>query len=203
MLVLAGLTLQRRQSPAPFQMLSAPAGEKAGATAVELPRLWALPDFSLTERNGQPVTLSSLRGQVWIADFFYTTCPGPCHILTSRFSALQKELAGTSDLRFVSISSDPEKDTPQVLQNYAKRLEASDAWYFLTGDKAAIYSLANQGFKLSLSEDPSNATEPIDHSTKLALVDRTGTVRGVYDGMGEEGKAKILRDVRLLLAEKL
>jgi protein SCO1/2 len=88
------------------------------------------------------------------------------------------------------------------LRSYAEHFKAGERWLFLTGDKKAIYDLANQGFKLTLVEDKANTAEPITHSTKLVLVDRKGTVRGVYDGMGEEGKGRLLRDVRLLLQEK-
>jgi cytochrome oxidase Cu insertion factor (SCO1/SenC/PrrC family) len=196
--IAAAFTNARRdQSPA-FELLGVP----LGATATELPRLWQIPDFSLTERSGQPVTLAQLRGRIWIADFFYTTCSGPCPMLTSRFSQLQKELAAQPDLRFLSISSDPEKDTPAVLQEYAAHFHAGDRWLFLTGDKKAIYELANQGFKLALAEDKTNAAEPVIHSTKLILVDRSGTVRGVYDGLTEEGKGKLLRDLHAVLIER-
>ena len=123
-------------------------------------------------------------------------------MLTSRFSQLQKELAAQPDLRFVSISSDPEKDTPAVLQKYAEHFQAGDRWLFLTGDKKAIHDLANQGFKLSLVEDKTSAAEPVIHSTKLVLVDRSGTVRGVYDGLTEQGKEKLLRDLHAVLFER-
>src|SRR4051794_22295750 len=105
-LLAAGLTMARRSRPA-FEVISGEPG-----TAADLPRLWQIPEFSLVDRHGQPVTLGQLQGRVWIAAFFYTTCPGPCPMLTSRFSQLQKELTAQPDLRFVSISSDPEKDTP-------------------------------------------------------------------------------------------
>jgi protein SCO1/2 len=196
--IAAGLTFARRSNPPAFEILEG----QPGPIATELPRLWQIPDFTLIERSGQPVTLAQLQGRVWIADFFYTTCPGPCPMLTSRFSDLQKELAGQPDLRFVSISSDPEKDTPAVLQTYAEHFKAGDRWLFLTGDKKAIYDLANQGFKLSLVEDKTSATEPVIHSTKLVLVDRNATVRGVYDGLSEQGKGKLLHDLHVLLAEK-
>lgn len=196
--IAAGLTYARRSHPPAFELLE---GQPA-AGATELPRLWQIPDFALTERSGRPVTLAQLQGRVWIADFFYTTCPGPCPMLTSRFSLLQKELSAQPDLRFVSISSDPEKDTPAVLQKYAEHFQAGDRWLFLTGDKKAIYDLANQGFKLSLVEDKTNAAEPVIHSTKLVLVDRSGTVRGVYDGLTEQGKEKLLRDLHAVLFER-
>jgi protein SCO1/2 len=164
-----------------------------------LPKLWTLPEFTLSERSGQPATLSGLKGKVWVADFFYTTCPGPCPMLTSRLSDLHKALSKDEAVRLVSISSDPEKDTPEVLRAYARQFGASERWLFLTGPKTDIYRLANEGFKLALAEDPT-AKEPISHSTKLVLVDRTGTVRGFYDGLAEDQK-RLLADVRRLAKE--
>lgn len=165
-----------------------------------LQKYWPAPDFTLTERSEKPVTLSDLKGKVWIADFFYTSCPGPCPMLTSRLSNLQKELANDPDVRLVSISSDPEKDTPAVLREYASHFGAGDRWYFLTGNKDTIYKLANDGFKLGLAEDK-NAKEPITHSTKLVLIDRSGTVRGFYDGVGGN-ITRLVTDIRTLEKEK-
>ncbi|RYD76907.1 MAG: SCO family protein [Verrucomicrobiaceae bacterium] len=186
----------KRTPDAPFEVLQAPEG-----AVQELQPLWAIPDFNLTERSGQTISLADLKGKVWIADFFYTTCPGPCPMMTSRLSDLQKQLGSEEDLRLVSISTDPAKDTPEVLKQYARKFEASDRWLFLTGDKEQIFRLANDGFKLSLVEDPS-AEEPITHSTKLVLIDRAGTIRGFYEGIGEEDTTRIVKDARRLLEEK-
>lgn len=167
----------------------------------DLQRYWEIPDFTLTERSGQSAGMSDLKGKVWVADFFYSTCPGPCPMMTSRLSDLHQALAGEPDVRFVSISTDPEKDTPEILQAYAKNFGASERWLFLTGEKDAIFSLAQKGFKLSVTEDPA-APEPITHSTKLVLVDRSGTVRGLYEGIGEDDSARLVQDIRRLLQEK-
>jgi protein SCO1/2 len=103
-------------------------------------------------------------------------------------------------VRLVSLTSDPESDTPEVLREYAQRYAASERWLFLTGPKPAVYALANEGFKLGLAEDP-KAREPITHSTKLALIDRQGTVRGFYDGLGGD-VSRIVADIRRLEQEK-
>ncbi len=185
------------RSDSPIVMLTPP---KRSANA-ELQRYWQVPDFALTERSGVSVSASDLLGKVWIADFFYSTCPGPCPMMTSRLSAIHKQLASEPDVRVVSITIDPAKDTTEVLQAYAQNFGASDRWLFLTGEKQAIFSLAQQGFKLSVSEDPA-AAEPITHSTKLALVDRHGLVRGMYEGAGEDESELLVQDVRRLLQEK-
>lgn len=194
------LTVIRKRGPEPvWEKLPGTPPGLSTATAATLPKLWQLPEFSLTERSGQPLKLADLQGKVWVADFFYTTCPGPCPMMTSRFSSLHRDLAQEPEVRFVSISTDPEKDTPEMLRAYAERFQADDRWLFLTGEKAEIYQLAIAGFKLSLAETP-GAPEPITHSTKLALVDRTGAVRGFYDGLAED-QARIKADILRLLQE--
>ncbi len=178
-----------------FEMIQPPA-----ASAV-LQKYWAVPDFALTERSGQTLKLADLAGKVWVADFFYTTCPGPCPMMSSRLSDVQKALGSEPDLRLVSISIDPEKDTSDVLRLYAERFKATDRWLFLTGGKAAIYGLARDGFKLPVAE-PAGPGEQITHSTRLILIDRSGTVRGFYEATGETGVRDLIRDIRKLLQEQ-
>ncbi len=186
---------------APLVRMQPPPGEEQ-VTSGELGRLWAIPDFTLTDHTGKAVTLNDLKGKIWVADFVYTTCPGPCPMLSSRMAEIQKEVAFAPDVRLVSISTDPESDTPAVMDDYAKRFHATDRWLFLTGDKTQIYTLANQGFKLSVTEDR-NSKEPITHSTKLALVDRQGIVRGFYDGLDAKTQERLVGDIRKLLGERL
>lgn len=183
----------KRSEEKPFVLLDAPKSQV-------LQSYWAAPQFSLTERSGRTVTPAELKGKVWVVDFFYSTCPGPCPMLSSRLSDLHQALKSEPDVRFVSISTDPAKDTPEVLQQYAHRFNASEKWLFLTGDKQQIYSVANEGFKLSLTEDPA-AAEPITHSTRLALVDRKGMVRGYYEGVGADDTERLKEDIRRLLGE--
>jgi protein SCO1/2 len=184
----------------PVERMQPPADEAAVQSTV-LPKLWQVPDFKLTERSGSPLTLSDLKGNVWLADFFYTSCPGPCPMLSSRLSDVQKAIGNAKDIRLVSVSTDPEKDTVDTLNGYATQFGAGPHWFFLTGDKAEIYKLANQGFKLSVTEDRS-AAEPITHSTRIALVDRQGVVRGFYDGTDPQKLPQMIQDIHKLLEER-
>ena len=109
-----------------------------------------VPGFQLTNQNGQPFGSAQLSGKIWIADFIYTTCPGPCPMISSRMSELQKPLQKT-DVHLVSFSVDPDKDTPEVLRGYADKLQAEPGrWDFVTGAKSAIYKLSHDGFKLAV-----------------------------------------------------
>ncbi len=164
------------------------------------PKYWSIPDFKLTERSGQPFDSASLKGKVWVADFFFASCPGVCPMLSARMAAVHQQFAGEDGVRFVSITTDPATDTPAALREYAARFKADARWSFLTGDKVYIWNLCQTGFKLSVVESP-KSPEPITHSSRLVLVDKTGTVRGTYEGVGEEGPKKIVEDIRRLLAE--
>src|SRR5436309_9123887 len=105
-----------------------------------------VPSFQFTNQNGQPFGSAQLAGKIWIADFIYTMCPGPCPMISSRMSELQKPLEKT-DVHLVSFSVDPAKDTPQVLRGYAEKLQAEPGRRdFLTGPQATIYDLSRNGF---------------------------------------------------------
>lgn len=120
-----------------------------------------LPDFSFIERSGRAVTLVDLLGKVWIANFIYTHCTDTCPLQSARLAALQDDFAGERDLRLVSITVDPARDTAKVLAKYAARFGADpDRWLFLTGEKQAIYALAQQGFYLSV-EEPESSGRPV------------------------------------------
>jgi len=164
-----------------------------------LPNNGIVPHFQLTDQNGQSFGTEQLRGKIWIADFIFTTCPGPCPIISSRMSETQKPLRET-DVELVSFSVDPEHDTPAVLRDYAARLNAQPGrWHFLTGDKGVIYRLSIDGFKLAAAEN--GATGPI-HSTRMVLVDRDGVIRGYYDGTDADAVTRLLADTNHLLREQ-
>jgi protein SCO1/2 len=160
-----------------------------------------VPSFQLTNQSGQPFGSPQLAGKIWIANFVYTTCPGPCPMISSRMSELQKPLEKT-DVHLVSFSVDPEKDTPEVLSRYAERLQAEPGrWDFLTGPKSVIYKLSHDGFKLAVSDGSDAQGIPV-HSTRMVLVDRHGQIRGYYDATDAEAITKLLADTNHLLREQ-
>ena len=168
--------------------------------AEPLPKYWPIPQFTLTERSGEPFDSRALEGKVWIADFFFASCPGTCPMLGARMAELHQQFAREDGVRFVSITTDPANDTPAALQEYAKRFGADHRWLFLTGDKSTIWKLCENGFKLSVVDTP-DAVEPITHSTRFVLVDRRGVVRGTYDGLDAEKVKQLAADMRRLLEE--
>jgi len=170
-----------------------------------LPILSTVPEFSLTERSGQPLGLVDLRGKVWVADFIFTNCAGTCPIMTTAMTDIQKTALAENlnDVKLVSITVDPERDSLAVLQRFADGYGAlKDRWYFLTGDGAAIQQLANKGFLLSAAASTGgSAEEPIIHSNRFVLVDRQGRIRGYYDGTDEESVKSLLNDLKKLYRE--
>jgi len=169
-----------------------------------LPQLFEVPKFTFTERSGQPFDSATLRGKVWVADFFFTSCPGTCLMLGNRMKEIHAAFGKDDRVRFVSISTDPETDTPGVLGKYAERLGADARWSFLTGPRTAVFDLSINGFKLALADATGvDVKAKIIHSTKLVLVDRRGWIRGYYDGVsdGSAEKDRLIADIRRLLEE--
>lgn len=166
-----------------------------------LPAYDTVPNFELVNQEARPFGSAQLAGKIWIADFIFTSCPGPCPIISSRMSELQKPLE-KSDVHLVSFTVDPEKDTPEVLRVYAGKLKAQPKrWDFLTGSRPGIYSLARDGFKLSAFESGDEPGLPV-HDTRFVLVDRRGTIRGYYDALAPDAVTKLLADTNHLLREQ-
>jgi protein SCO1/2 len=164
----------------------------------ELTKLYPLPDFSLTDQTGKAVTLGDLKGRVWVADFIFTNCGGTCPLMTGKMRKLHALLPG--EVRLVSITVDPDRDTPKALAAYAAEQGAPhDRWLFLTGDKQALYDLCVKGFKLPLDAAGGTPAEPIAHSTRFVLVGKDGEIRGYYDGTEEESLTRLTNDVKTLL----
>ena len=158
----------------------------------------SVPEFQLINQHGKNFGSADLRGKIWIADFIYTTCPGPCPMISSRMSELQKPLEKT-DVHLVSFSVDPARDTPQILRGYAERLQAEPGrWDFLTGPQSTIYNLSRNGFKLAVGEEKG---VPV-HSTRMILVDRHGVIRGYYDAAEPDAVTKLVADTNHLLREQ-
>jgi protein SCO1/2 len=163
----------------------------------DLPRYYALPDFSLTDQIGKPVTLRDLAGKVWVADFIFTNCAGTCPAMTDKMRKLQEAIP--PQVKLVSFTVDPARDTPRVLAAYAQEHGANhDRWLFLTGDKQALYDVCIKGFKLPLDTEGGTPAEPIAHSTRFVLVDERGEIRGYYSGTEEDELKRLATDAKRL-----
>jgi protein SCO1/2 len=175
----------------------------AGASVFEpaspLPRIQAAPDFKLTTQDGQSLSLTQLRGKVVVIAFIYTHCPDECPLLTAKMAALQSRLGSDFGSRvfFISITVDPQRDTPQVLKAYARTFSADLAgWAFLTGDKEDISALARRyGLFARLAPDGS-----VEHTILTSIIDRNGTMRVQYLGTSFDSD-EMLTDIQALVRE--
>lgn len=165
----------------------------------QLPVIREVPGFTLTDQDGQTVTKDDLRGKIWIADFIFTRCQGPCPLMTSRMLEMQRALVKTPEVKLVSVSVDPEHDTPEVLKAYAEANHADlGRWKFLTGDKEVIRQIVTEGFLQPLDE---KSGEPV-HGTMFLVVDGNGAVRSAHMLEDPELLPKILMDTGALLREQ-
>lgn len=155
-----------------------------------LPVYGTIADFTLTNADGRVVTLADLQGKVWVADIIFTRCAGPCPRMTAHMKKLQDNLQGLGSARLVTLTTDPEYDTPKVLAAYARKFGAeTNRWLFLTGSKAEIARLAVDSLKLTAEEiKPEQRQNPEDlfiHSTTFVVVDKKARLRGVFQTEAE------------------
>jgi protein SCO1/2 len=165
----------------------------------ETPAIGTVPDFHFATQDGKPLTRQDLLGKVWVIDFFFTRCPGPCPVMSSRLAEISKELKKAKDVRLVSLSIDPEHDTPAVLNEYAAKVGADpDRWIFLTGPKNQVEEFTTKGMLQALSNaDPAT---PV-HSTRFLVIDRQGRIRSARKLDEPELVQKLLMDIGNLLRE--
>lgn len=153
----------------------------------DLPVICQLADFSMINHLGRTIRLADLLGKVWVADVIFTRCPGPCAMMTTRMADLQASIPKAWPVKFVSLTADPEYDTPDVLRSYAENYQAdSQRWYFLHASKPALADLAVTNLKLVVldkEQDQQSANDLFIHSTTLALVDKHGRLRGAFESV--------------------
>lgn len=162
-----------------------------------LPVYGRVGQFRLIDAQGQAFDSVRLNNKVWVTAFFFTSCSGICPILTRNLKSLQDMYQAYPDVEFVSISVNPEQDTPPALSAYAQKYAAdTNRWHFLTGSREDITKVAVQGFKVG------SVDEPIFHSASFVLVDRQGNIRGYYDGTNKDEVRKLSDDLLKLYSMK-
>jgi cytochrome oxidase Cu insertion factor (SCO1/SenC/PrrC family) len=157
------------------------------------------PDFSLTDQLGRTVTPRQLLGHPWIADFIFTECATECPIMTHRLSSLQHTIP--AEVKFVSFSVDPARDTPPVLLEYSKQNGAdNDRWLFLTGQPKDVLATISAMKVIFVPADKDN---PIGHDIHYLLMDSQGRMRGAYNSLQPGEVANLVRDADALVAERV
>jgi len=172
------------------------------------PVLGTVAAFKLMNQDGGLATLADLSNHVWVADIIFTRCAGPCPIMSQSMRSLQDALPATSTAKLVTLTTDPDFDTPMVLKKYAERYGAdSNRWMFLTGPKVDLARLAANSLKLSAvpvkPEDQQNPADLFVHSTMFVVVDKHGRLRGVFESQGEDVDWTKVRPRLLATVEQL
>jgi cytochrome oxidase Cu insertion factor (SCO1/SenC/PrrC family) len=159
-----------------------------------LPKMGQITSFELTNSLDKKVSVQNLNGKVWVANFVFTRCKGPCPLLTKKMAKLQRKFTAKHGLNVVTITVDPEFDTPKVLHSYAQEFQADEStWHFLTGKRKQIEDLMLNQFKLGFAEDI------IFHSDRMVLVDKESNIRGFYQGTSVKDYKKLMNDIKKIL----
>lgn len=177
--------------------------------AKEMALIGPVPEFSLINQHNEPISQEDLLGKVYVVEFFFTTCPSICPIMHKSMVKVQDKYFGNPNVAFVSVTINPDVDTPQVLLDYAKENNVTNNnWQFLTGDINDIYALANQGFNLYAAEAP-EVEGGFEHSGFFALVDKEGNIRSrivdqgnpkiYYNGLEDNDVKMLIDDIKKLL----
>lgn len=158
-----------------------------------------IPDFTFTNQLGQPVGKAQMEGKVTIVDFFFTSCPSICPLMSTEMERINDMFREEPKIQILSISIDPEFDTPKMLKEYADKYNAeAGKWDFLTGGKAETYQLAKCGFILP-TLDGFGVPDDFAHSDKFVLVDELGRIRGFYSGTNREEVDLLMLEAKVLM----
>jgi protein SCO1/2 len=158
--------------------------------------------FTLANQYGDSITEQSLEGKIYVADFFFTTCPGICKDMAKQKQRLQEATKGIDDFVIVSHTVTPEYDSIPVMLKYAEKYGAMrNKWHLLTGDKPQIYKLARQSYFAVLDEGGNGDEHDFIHTENFVLVDSQKRIRGFYDGTDEEDVNRLIKDIKILREE--
>ena len=161
-----------------------------------------IPPFRFLNQDSTWVTEKDMEGKIYVADFFFTTCPTICPKMKTQLLRIYERYAANDVVRILSHSIDPEFDQVSVLKNYANKLHIeTPRWNLLTGDKKAIYAIGQKSYMVAAQED-SNEVGGFVHSGAFILVDKGRHVRGIYDGTKEEDVNHLIEDLEKLLGNK-
>ena len=165
-------------------------------SSYDIPILKPVPEFSFINQDGDPFTEKDLNDKITILDFIFTSCAGPCPIMTHNMTGLYRSFSQVEEVQFVSITVDPDVDTQDILKQYAKINGVNDdRWQFITSNIEAIKDLKKNGFMLYAEELPRG------HAIKFVLIDQNGQIRKYFDGTEEASMAVLMKDITILVKE--
>ncbi|MSU43919.1 MAG: SCO family protein [Pedosphaera sp.] len=161
-------------------------------------------NFQLTNQHGKPVTFANYKGGVWLANIVFTRCPGPCPLMTKGMADLLQSLPKDLPVKFVTLTTDPDHDTPERLKSFSETYKPDyTRWAFLTGSKTELAKLAVEGLKLTgvekTADTRTSAADLFIHSTIMVIVDAQGQVRGTFEFTDAELSGKVLAAIKQLI----
>ncbi len=160
-----------------------------------------IPSFSLMNQDSAIINNDSLKNSIYVADFFFTSCPSICPIMSKNMLSVYKKYKGNNEVRFLSHSIDPKHDTIPVLKKYADKLGVEGTqWSFLLGDRDTVYNLARNGY-MNYAQENADVPGGVEHSGYFILVDKQRRLRGAYDGTDKQQVENLMNDIDILLNE--
>jgi protein SCO1/2 len=160
-----------------------------------------IPDFSFTNQDGKEVTQETFRDKIYIADFFFTTCPTICPIMKTQMLRVYEKYKDNEEVMILSHTIDPKHDSVEVLHEFADRLGvSSDTWHFVTGEQDAIYDIGQNSYMVTSREDPDEPGGFL-HSGAFLIIDKERRIRGIYDGTKPDKVDLLMEDIDKLLRE--
>ena len=160
-----------------------------------------IPDFSFVNQDSVFINNDSLKNSIYVADFFFTSCPSICPMMSKNMLTVYKKYLGNKEVRFISYTIDPKHDTVAVLKKYADKLGLKGTqWSFLLGERGAVYNLAKKGY-MNYSKENADIPGGVEHSGYFILVDKERRIRGAYDGTDKQQVENLAKDMEILLGE--
>ena len=158
----------------------------------------SIADFKLVNQNGDTITQNTYANKIYVADFFFTTCPSICPVMTANLAEVQDEFKDDNEVLLLSHSVTPEIDSVAQLKKYAVEKGVIDQkWNLVTGDKKQIYELARKSY-LAVMDDGDGGAYDMIHTENFMLIDKERRIRGYYDGTNKEEVEKLIRDIEIL-----
>ncbi|MFL5752141.1 MAG: SCO family protein [Bacteroidia bacterium] len=160
-----------------------------------------VPDFQFTDQKGEKISQENVKGKIYVADYFFTSCQSICPVMSDQLERFASEFRNNPSVLILSHTVNPEEDSVPTLKEYADRHHASpDQWHFLTGDKKKLYELARKGYLLD-AEEGSGGSDDFIHTQNFALIDKERHIRGFYDGTDSTDVNRLITDTKILLDE--
>ncbi|WP_299385462.1 SCO family protein [uncultured Lacinutrix sp.] len=168
----------------------------------EVKEFHKIPDYSLTNQEGETVTSQTFKDKIYVADFFFTTCPGICPKMTANMSVLQEEFKDDDEILLLSHSVTPKIDSVATLKDYAiaKNVNSSK-WHLVTGERKTIYDLGRQAYFVEEDLGEPKTEDDFLHTENFVLIDKNKHIRGIYNGLNKTSVQQLITDIKTLKKE--